>query len=213
MKSYGYREVREWHLSHATGISRDTRSRSNGGHIRLGPPMERWAAPARLRLFESWLELRTHPIFQLHNFTEQFIGILEKSLYGTSAKTVKAVLVEALADRGTASEKVLSTAISLKVPKGDGINSGRGLVVHERPEIKNLKEALELEIFGVPLETKVRMNIRNKVMSITERHVRLCPSDTLIYSYAWGEFDRRYPDGYLHKTPDTDLEALSSLTF
>lgn len=209
MKWIGSDKVSYIDLGRASGEERDFR-RHRGW--KPGLKFERWESNVRLTQFESWLELETNPVFQLHKFTDEFLDILKKARYDVGAENVKAILVEAVASVDVKSSNVTSACISMKVPKGDGINSGRGLLVYERPKIEGYTEALADPVFGVPLEQNVFMNINNKVVSMTTLRVRLCPSNRLVQSYAWGEFDRRYPKGYRFNPPDEDMESLGHLS-
>jgi hypothetical protein len=175
------------------------------------PRLESWNSHVRLSQYESWPELEISPIFQQHIFTEAFIKILKSANYANGAANLKVILVEAINNKGEKTGSVVSSCISMKVPRGNGVNSGKGLLVYERPVVEEEEQAPVDGVFGKPLEPQLVMNIRNKVMSITSAHVRLCPSDRLTYSYAWGEFDRRYPDGYLATPPAEDLESLGHL--
>lgn len=165
-------------------------------------------------LFESWLELQTAPVFQLHTFSQGLTRILEQSRYGLDTTRVKAVLD----DDGPRS------CIMMKVPSTPEIRRAGGLLIQaftDQPDpVAAPPRVMQPDLFDPALDVPqgepparvagLYMTERTRVMSITAYRVRLFATGDIVRAYGWGAVDHRNP-GAGQELPADDLDALDTL--
>ena len=95
----------------------------------------------RLDIFESWLELETAPIFQMHTLTDACRALLRRGRYTPPVNTnsTKALLVRSARHRVDEDGRRHLTfgeplCISIKFPPAREIVARRGVLAYEEPK-------------------------------------------------------------------------------
>ncbi|MCJ2016490.1 hypothetical protein MKK84_03465 [Methylobacterium sp. E-065] len=162
-------------------------------------------------MLDSWLELRTSPVFQMHKFSDGLVEILKNTPYGTTQlKVVRITLPEVV-------------SLALKVPPTPEIHRRGGLLVQAfsdqpapvaaPPQIQGdiLDPLLDVQHVHPPARVAgLYMTDRTRVLSITHYRVRLLGTGRIKDAYQWGRRDHLDPTGGAG-TPEDDLDALGDL--